>query len=441
MWKQLKPKQQQAVLKFMSQRRLCLFFEQRTGKTYVTLGIIDQLEPDDVLLVVPLTNKETTWSTKLEEFLPQYTICRTWPEFKAAKGQRIFLIHYDALRSVIRYVCKRQWGLVVFDESQRLKARASAASRAANRLRTQANKLLLSGTPMDGKEIDIWAQMRFVNEDVLGLKWASFVRRYCKKTGYKGYKIKFRDNLRGKFLAALEPWCIRVTKEDVGIVRARQHIIPVHMFGAQLRSYREMEREGVTRINGARSMAPMTMTKLIRCHQIASGFIATDDGEIHHVGRAKERKLRQLISPNKFPIVVFCKYREEMKIIEAVLREFSNSGAILSGAVKDRKIKKPRTEMIQALQRGDLDWLICQIRTGGVGTDLYTARQAIVYSMAYSFIDHDQMISRLESYDQDGVAEFFLLVCRNTVDEDIVEAISSKRVVTEVVMDRLRRRS
>ncbi len=447
MWKQLLPYQQDAVLRFLAVRRLCLFFEQRTGKTYVTLGILDQLEPDDVLLVVPLTNIESTWSTKLTEYLPQYTICRTWPEFKKIKGKRILLLHYEAVSAIVAALARRAWGIVIFDESQRLKARASASSRAASKLRHNECKLLLSGTPMDASPIDIWAQMRLIEPQVLSDRWADFSDYFCKThrfdtaSGQSITKTKFRKDRMREFLQLVEPFAIRVTKEMAGITRARQHVVYVRMFGEQADIYREMWKDSVTWIEQHRSMAKMTMTKIIRCHQIAGGFIRTDDGDIRAVGRAKVRKLRWVVNQREFPIVIFCKYREEMRLIEEVMREFSDRGAILSGAVKDRKTKKPRTEMIQALQRGELDWLICQTRTGGVGVDLFTARTGIIYSLPYSFIDHDQVLSRLEALDQEGVADFFLLICRNTVDEDMLEAVSSKRAVTEVVMRHLKRRN
>jgi SNF2 family DNA or RNA helicase len=434
LWKQLDTLQREAVRRFFTHGKLALFSEQRTGKTYITCGIIDQLEPEDVLLIVPLTNLESTWSTKLAELCPDYAICRTWEAFKATSGKRILLANYEALRNFISKAQKRCWGLVIFDESQRIKARGSQASRAARRLRFNPIKLILSGTPIDKSPIDVWAQLRFIEPSLLSDEWQIFVKKWCRKTGYMGYKVKFRDILLPKFLALIRPYALRITKEDMGIERSRQHLVYVPLLGDQLRIYREMRRHSVTRVNGQRSMADMTMTRIIRCHQIASGFLRLDNDELVPVGQAKQRRLRAIVKNRDFPIVVFCKYREERNIIESVLLEFSQYGAFIDGSVKDTKTKKHRTETIRAFQRGEYDWLICQIRTGGVGVDLFTARTGIVYSMPHSWIDFDQMTSRLEAMQQDGVADFFLLLCRDTVDEDIWEAICSKRQLTKVVM-------
>jgi hypothetical protein len=112
-------------------------------------------------------------------------------------------------------------------------------------------------------------------------------------------------------------------------------------------------------------------------------------------------------------------------------------GAKLWGKVKDVKRDKRRTNMLLAFQQGKLNWMVCQQRTGGVGVDLYRARKAFVYSMGHSFIDYDQMLSRLDFIEQNEPADFFLLMVRKSIDTDIATAVKRKKSITEAFYDRL----
>jgi hypothetical protein len=112
-------------------------------------------------------------------------------------------------------------------------------------------------------------------------------------------------------------------------------------------------------------------------------------------------------------------------------------GAKLWGKVKDIKRDKRRTNMLLGFQRGDFNWMVCQQRTGGVGVDLYRARKAFVYSMGHSFIDYDQMLSRLDFIEQFEPADFYLLVVRKSIDTDIVVSVKRKKSITEAFYGRL----
>jgi hypothetical protein len=72
--------------------------------------------------------------------------------------------------------------------------------------------------------------------------------------------------------------------------------------------------------------------------------------------------------------------------------------------------------MLLGFQRGDLDWMVCQQKTGGVGVDLYRARwKFFVYSMGHSFIDYDQMMSRFDFLEQNDAADIYILHAAATV--------------------------
>lgn len=450
--------QQLAVLHSASLGGSALFFEQGTGKTWITVGLIEYTDAHDVLLVVPLSNIETTWQKTINAQIPGWTVCRTWEEFKAATGRRILLVHYEALpgrrkrknktksKGLIDKALTIDWDLVVFDESQRLKKRSTSSSRIARRLRYAARRVILSGTPMDASPIDIWGQMRFCEPDALGETWKEFGNVYLEKGGWANKQWLFREDMLEDFIAAIAPYALRVEKADVlTTAKPKETVIHVDLFGAQRRVYEEMDQKMVTRIFGQRTKAELVITRNVKLQQITGGLLINDNDETVRVGNAKGSRLRALVRtlsrdhPGE-PVVIFCKYREEMQIIREALPKGSRIDE-LSGKVKDKPRDKARTRVQEKFQSGETDYLICQIKTGGVGIDLYRSHLAIFFSMGHSWIDYDQALSRLDRRGQTERVLIFLIFVRESIDDDIWEAVCSKRSLNQVVWERLKERN
>ena len=450
-----------------------IFAEQGTGKTWITGGIIERIagmayrdgETFDALLVVPLANIQTTW-IRLLETIPQLIVCRSWDEYKKfRKGcppnsnrAAVLILHYEALRgkSLVKRVVQRHWSLIVYDESQRLKARGSQASRVAARFRDADYRVILSGTPIEQSPEDLWAQFRFALPDVFGTRFEDFKNRWLYETGYMGYELKFRQDLVPQFLKLIHPHIRRVLKSDVlDLPPLTYKRATVEMLGEQARVYRDVKRHMMTTVGGDEVTCDMAITQLIALQQITSGFVRVDptveemqralDEQTStgrktlrlkrravHLGSAKLRRLKRILRRVELPVVVFCKYKEELASI-------ARACAHLRVGIISGKTRKTRVETIDAFQRGELDVLICQIRAGGVGLDLFRACNGVFFSCTFSSIDFEQAVARLHRRGQTRPVKFWLIQAANTVDKDIWTALLLKKSVTQLILDRRKR--
>lgn len=460
--------QQEAVHFSASVSGSALFFEQGTGKTWIALGLIEYLDVDTALLVVPLTNIETTWAKTIREQLPDYTICKSWGEFKSCTDQkRILLIHYEGLTKFVHRMKKFAFQLVVFDESQRLKQRSSRNSRLARAFRRHERRVALSGTPMDKSPIEVWAQMRFVDYKVFGENWSrnpeDFGNHFCYRGGFMGKQYIFRTgsgkkafrkrrtdpviiddkDMMPEYLERLRGVALRVEKKDVLDMQEPKVIeVPTLMFGDQRRLYGRMKRTGIIRADGRRIMADMEAVKRMKLQQMTGGFIFDENGEIIRIGNAKERKLNALITKIKrdfdSPVVVFCQFTEEIAIVRSVLQRHYERIGELHGKIKDTKRNPARSRIQKDFQSGKLDALIVQVKTGGVGIDLYYGHVAIFYSFSHSWIDFAQARDRLDRRGQTERVYIFLIVVRESIDEDKLLAIRSKCSLTQAILRNLK---
>lgn len=442
----LDPYQTEAVDFILSREAAALFYEQGTGKTWVTAGVIERLPPDSrVLLIVPLANVETTWVRMMAEL--DVDVHRTWESYARTRRcvcarPQVLLVHYEALSGFIKRARIVRWSLIAYDESQRLKARGSKYSRTAARFKYADRRLILSGTPIEQHTIDLFGQFRFLDKNLLG-SWTRFDEKWLMKTGYMGYKRKMRPGLVPRFLKLIAPYIRRVTKEEVlDLPPLKLRDVPVTMYGRQAELYDTMERDSLVVINDKTVPAELKITQLVRLSQICGGFITTGyvtrrtkRGTIRRVspitesiGQAKLRKVKGIltreVSPTN-PVVIFCRARHE---IADLVRACSGwRVAEFHGKVK----RKERVRILRAFQRGKYDVLVCQVRTGGVGVDLYRSHTGIVYSTTFSYIDYDQMLARLHRRGQLHPVTIYRVFCQKTVDEDIMTAVQQKKKVTE----------
>lgn len=477
--------EQQDVFQFTVERpATALFCEQRTGKTYVTLKNVEHnVKWDTVrgtdfcgLLVTLLTNRDSTWLDALNKFLPHVNVTSDWEKFKKLPAPRILLIHYEMLPKLIKRLVKYKklnWAAV--DEAQRIASRSNGASRAVARLSWVERKLVLTGTPQEGKggnkkrreignggETDYFGIFRFLGPDVFGTNWAKFEKRYMewpeidfehalpgsslwqKKVLQERIlknKATFREERRQEFLDLLKPYCIRLTQEDVGIKQALVHKVGVAMSREQERCYNEMLEQSFTYLprkrrsaKRRRVLAELLITNIMKRRQLATGFVYDDDERLHDLGDYKLRKTMELVDKLPKPVVVFTAFRPDNDLVYEALVEEGYDVVQVNGSTK----KKLRPQIWRDFQRAQYDVAVVQVRTGGTGVDLWKSSHAIVYSMTHSYRDWDQMKARLSAKGKDRPSEFYVLCSKNTIDEELFDLVIVKKFNTERTLKHLK---
>lgn len=441
LYKRLWTKQKRVTREVVERDATALFAEQRTGKTYITAAVIDVLKSDtfSALGIVPLTNIETSWVTQLEK-VEGLTICRSWETFEEASRPRLLLIHWQALPKLTKYIARERWSFKFVDESQYAKSRNGNLSRALARVAEAKKKVILSGTPVDkGLEHaaqqdpqELWSQWRFLDPSVFGTVWKDFEEEYLRPCGYMGYGREFRPARLKPFIRRVSPYIIRLTKKDVGIPAPRFVRCPVLLSGKQRSLYRTLEQDMVATVRGSSTVtAELKITQLAKLQQITGGHVKDDDERIRWVGDAKLRRLLKLLEKYRPPAVIFCRYLEEIRQIVEEL-----DGHKVEAVTGENR--KQRTGILEAFQAGELDYLVCQVKTGGVGIELWRANYGVFYSSTFSFIDFDQAYSRLQVRGK-GRVPFYLLYCKGTIDEDIYNAAREKKSVNEMFYRRVRK--
>jgi hypothetical protein len=98
----------------------------------------------------------------------------------SALSSQLLIANYTQLRLHAEALASESWDAVILDEGQNIKNPASATASAARALRT-AHRLVLTGTPVENRLLDLWSLFSFAQPGLLGGQTA-FKRLYNDKT-------------------------------------------------------------------------------------------------------------------------------------------------------------------------------------------------------------------------------------------------------------------
>lgn len=417
----LRPYQGAAVEKALGHDGFALFLEQRTGKTLVTLAIVDRRKPDLLVVICP-KKAIKVWEKQFEEHLEQ-----DWPM------EKLFINFEQVIdtrvRRKIRRLCSRYRTMVVIDESHRIKRRGSKQSRTCRLIGREATwRLALTGTPIAQGLHDAWAQFDFLDPLIFG-EWKHFQERYCVMGGFKGKKVVGYRN-REAFERLFHRYSYRKTLNEARQEGGKRPVIvrrivrQVQLGPDALRAYQELENDLVTTVQRRTIETPLVITLVMKLQQITGGFLM-DGKDVYPVDSAKLEALWKELAEAKGKMVIVCRFIHEIRAIEASLRLIGKTYVTIAGGVEwDGTF--------------ETDVALLQVQSG-VAIDLANANLIVFYSWDYSFINYEQTRFRVLSYERTRVTYVYLMA-ENTIDQQIYEAVTGKKDLATLVCDHYRRR-
>src|SRR5205814_5552595 len=116
----------------------------------------------------------------------------------------LHVLNYSQLRLLGESLAPVRWRVVILDEGQYIKNPNSQTAQVARSLRAQ-HRLVLSGTPIENRLLDLWSLMAFTMPGVLGSR-AQFARLY---------DAKGDPFARRRLSARVRPFLLRRAKSQV----------------------------------------------------------------------------------------------------------------------------------------------------------------------------------------------------------------------------------
>ena len=354
---------------------------------------------------------------------------------------KFLLINYELTWRYKAWLKRLRWDGIIVDESHRMKKPTSRQSKALNSVgRDCPWKLILTGTPIGNDDIDLYSQVRFLNDSIFP-KWSVFKKKWCRPAGYGGFKNKILKGKLPTFLKRVDELAFRVKAREVfDLPPVSDEAIYVPLTGKAKRHYHEMERDFYTKYGEYETTTDMMVTNMLRLQQICGGYLPTDEEDV--VVELNQDKLLAIGDyledvPRDKKIVVFARFTLEIDSLKQLMKKQGRSCAVIEGGMKQKDIDKAWMDF---QDKDDPVAIILQIQAGGVSIDLFRSCLCFFYSRSYSYIDYDQARKRVDRNGQKNPVRFISMIVKNSIDEDIDFILDSKGSNADLILNQLKKR-
>lgn len=415
-----------------------------TGKTRTAIAYIAAQDIRRTIVVCPKTVIDV-WRGEFEKvgyhrpvlYLDGGTVKEKARQVKAF-GDGVIVVNYDIYwrEPLRRRLLEWEPTAVVLDEAHSIRNRGAKKTRFAHSLGDKvSHAVALTGTPSHEHISNLWSLYRFADPDVFGRRWRDFQDRYLIMGGYLGHEVvgyRYLDDIYEK----VSETAYQCSRSDVlDLPEWFDEEIPITLSRETQDVYDRLRRDAIVEIEDAEhtntAVARTVLTQLLRLQQVTSGFIRAVDDQYVDIGNEKARataEIAESLMTEGRPLIVFVRFKRDFEHIEAELPKGARS-ARFSGD----QTAVQRSERLRQLRAGELDVLMCEIKTGSLGIDMTAADTAVFYSVGFSLIDYSQARDRLHRWGQENTVRYYRLVARNTVDETIYDALERKLNMAQTV--------
>ena len=355
------------------------------------------------------------------------------------EGLQIVVVNYESAWRLEKELLAYGADLVIADEAHKLKENRSKQSQGMQHIGDKARyKLLLTGTVITNREIDVFSQYRFLNPAVFGTSFYAFRNQYFDMGGYGKHTPIFRKWMTDDFLRRLHSIAYSVTKaECLDLPDITEEVRSVELEAAAAKIYDSIESDSYAKMDESEVTTGNILTRLLRLSQISGGHLTDDDGIVNTVSSAKIDALSDIIDSamaEDKKLVIMARFVPEMDDIQELLEKKKIGYAAVRGGVKDRE------KEIHRFQYDDkCRVFVGQIAAAGLGITLTAASTMVFYSLDYNMSNFEQAKARIHRAGQKENCHYIYLVCRNTVDRKVLYALRKKIDLAKMLVDDYRK--
>ncbi|MBK8096523.1 MAG: DEAD/DEAH box helicase [Planctomycetes bacterium] len=446
---QLRPYQRQGLgwLHFLREFSLggCLADDMGLGKTVQVLALLQEVHGGvrrknarPSLLVAP-RSVLGNWLAEAARFSPSLRVLDfsgpdRWQALgvEAIGAHDLVLTTYALLRQDAPRFVEHELAFeyAILDESQMAKNADTQTSKGARLLRA-AHRLALSGTPVENHLGELWSLFEFLNPGMLG-RLPAFRALFGSEVAVEGL-----NQNRELVQRALRPVLLRRTKAQVltDLPEKVEQTLWCELEPANRRRYdrlrehyRKLLLEGPQLDHKQRFVALEALLRLRQaaCHE---GLL---DPRLHDAASAKlDALLPQLseLTDEGHKVLVFSQFTTFLDLVEPRLRAAGIRFERLDGSTRDRAARVERFQQDAAVQV-----FLISLKAGGFGLNLTAADYVFVLDPWWNPAAEMQAIDRAHRIGQKRVVHAYRLVCKDTVEERVLELQQQKKALCEAIL-------
>lgn len=420
--------QREALDKIKDRDNAALFWQMGAGKTVSSIQLTEYWS-SPILVCLVLKSTVSQWLDELYN-QTERTVFNGYKRTKkdgieafiACSDRKCIVIGYDAYKAkcgtrLRTYINQHAEDVsIVCDESSLIGHMESERTKAVMKTKAK-HKLLLSGTPASGGRLE--AMIPTMN--MLGWKTTKkdFLDQFC-------YVYEWNDPARPWVTIPIIQGYKNIDELRAGLKQHGGSFITMEEAGVQLPEtteqrvtittppeYKRFMRTGIVEINGQEIVGENNLTRMLYARQICS---------VYNSGKAAA--LEELLEQTgDEPAIVFYNWTSELKILQSICERLKRPVSVVNGQRKD----------LQAYEQDKPGTVIlAQYQAASMGLNLQEhCRICIYFSPCLSYSDFEQSKARVHRIGQKRNCIFYTLICKDSVEEGIMQTLAERRDYTE----------
>lgn len=463
-----------------------IFLTGNSGKTKEAIDNFSALFLHNLIngvLIIAPKGVYRNWTEKeIPEHMPDYLSRRMcfWSKRKAAQTAirnmcegpcpefklDILVVNIDTVinkeaEALFARFLETHQAMMIIDESTRIKNISAKRTRACIRLgRLAKYRRILTGTPLLNSPLDIYAQCDFLNPAVckpgagvyvdnpLGFNnYHSFRARYAimqkMRIGSSIREIPVSYTRLDELNHKLESFSSRVTKEEcLDLPDKIYQIRTVPYTDEQIKYYNDMAKKSRIFLEGFQEeMSPIyakiALTQMLRLHQISTGFVSTEDGQVFPISNNRLSELLDVLGEvdfSKGKVIIWSNFVPAIEDMVNSIKEHFGSQSVVSYYGKTPE--EDRLSAVKEFQNPDsqVKIFVGNPATAGMGLTLTQATTVIYYSNSFSLEHRLQSEDRAHRVGQKHPVTYIDFVSTK-LDGDILKALRDKKDIADMVVD------
>jgi len=450
------------------------FWEPGVGKTWPTLYEAAQLEEAGEIrgmLILAPNGVHRNWvvdqiPTHMPDELLERTRIHTWQTSrKGTKWHReaaqrvldhdgfsIVAMSYDAVMTeegcdYWKAFLKGRPCLYALDESPKIKSPGTKRTKRILGSHTGAPfRRILTGTPVDDKPFDVYAQVKFLDPTAWHAVGCGTFSAFKAQFGvWKKREVVAGTDKNGQPIMREFPMLVeyrnlrtlreivrqhgsRLLKEDVLDLPPKLYSKRYfEMTPPQRKAYEQLKKDMVTVLDtGDMVAAELVITRMLRLQQVTSGWLPNEDGDAMVAVCDPNPRVKLLLEELEdlpHQAIVWAKYRQDITLILEALRKAEISVVRYDGQCSDDQM----AHAVDSFRAGDVQVFVANPKKGCEGITLTGAKTVIYYNNDFQLARRIQSEDRAHRIGQTSPVHIIDLAAVDSIDEKIIDILRSKQ--------------
>ena len=419
--------QKQALIASRGLNRVAYYWDMGLGKTFIGSEKLKELNTD-YSLVVCQKSKVADWLEHFREHYPEVFVAdltnkKGYQEFFSLISKVDFRLFPDHSRmiGIVNYelIFRRKDFLnlsgftLLLDESSLIQNDKAKRSKFILNLHP-ANVILLSGTPVSGKYENLWSQIHLLGWDISNelyqKQYVNWILTEEDEAGFRHWIVdrenpyKNVDRLKSK----LREHGAFFLKTEECFTLPDQTFITVSV--PTTKEYRKFRKKKIVETDGQTLVGDNVFKERLYSRQLCSWY-----------NQKKLETFSDLLESTKDRLIVFYNFNRELQSLIPLINNAERPISIINGLIKDLTAYENESDSVTLIQ----------YQAGAMGLNLQKANKIIYFTLTDKSELFEQSKKRIHRIGQNQPCFYYLMICKNSVEEIMLETLNERRDFTD----------